>query len=260
MFVALERFEKKRPFNDSAAWFLFKVAAFSEAFGWTLLITGILIKRYITPSSNLPVLIAGRMHGVFFFIYIIAAIGLYTSLRWSRKRVFIAALASVPPYGSLFFEQWAAYKRRAEKRKAYREIGVYAIIAKNQTVLAIKPRHSGYYNLPGGRVEPSETTGQSLPRQVKAQIGDNATVGKLLYVLQYRQKKVEKLDLFFSATLITKSNPSFSNRPKEINEIDYIKPLGNESLLPAFLRSEEIVKASKARNSEVKFISSLGKG
>jgi integral membrane protein len=250
----LDRLEKSRPFSDSEAWFLFKVAAFSEAFGWSLLITGILIKRYLTPTSNLPVLIAGRMHGVFFSIYIIAAIGLYTSLRWSRKRVFIASLASVPPYGSLFFEQWAAYKRRAEKRKAYREIGVYAIISNKQTVLVVKPRHSGYFNLPGGIVSPSENTEQAIVRLVKEQLGASISVHQLMFVYQHRHKTVEKLDLFFSASFNSNSKPELKNKPKEIDEIEYINPLNNEALLPAFLRSEDIIGQTKDMSPTIKFI------
>jgi hypothetical protein len=52
------------------------------------------------------------MHGIFFMTYAVAAIVFAPSQGWSRRRTLIAGLASVPPYGSLLFEQWAAYQRR----------------------------------------------------------------------------------------------------------------------------------------------------
>lgn len=95
------------------------MAAIGEAGGWTLLIIGILCKRFLTPGNNLPVLLAGQVHGMLFLIYLAAAAGLYPSLRWSRWRAILAILASVPPYGSLVFEQWAARQRRQTNLKNY---------------------------------------------------------------------------------------------------------------------------------------------
>jgi integral membrane protein len=101
-----------RPFTDEEAWMLFKLAAISEAVGWTLLIGGILCERLPVPWHEMPVQLAGRIHGIFFMIYIAAALVLSPSLKWSWFRTIIAGLASVPPYGSLLFELWAARNRR----------------------------------------------------------------------------------------------------------------------------------------------------
>lgn len=106
----LRIFEAARPFRPDEAWLLFRLAAFGEAVGWTLLIIGIILKRYFLNGNDLPVLIAGQFHGTLFIIYMTAAVGLYPSLRWTRKRAVGALIASVPPYGSLLFERWAAYK------------------------------------------------------------------------------------------------------------------------------------------------------
>jgi integral membrane protein len=108
----LKAYRSFRPFTDEEAWTLFKLAAIIEACGWTLLITGILVSRYVTPGSNIAVLLAGRTHGALFSLYILAVIVLAPSLRWSWPRTIIAGAASVPPYGSLLFELWAAEDRR----------------------------------------------------------------------------------------------------------------------------------------------------
>ena len=107
----LDAFERSKPLKEQPAWNLFRVAAFGEAFGWTLLIGGILIKRYLLHGNNDPVLIAGQVHGTFFIIYAAVSVVLYPSLGWSRWKAIIATLASVPPYGSLIFEQWASHTR-----------------------------------------------------------------------------------------------------------------------------------------------------
>jgi integral membrane protein len=111
----IKKYEQFTPFTDSEAWGLFRIAAFSEAIGWSLLIIGILLGQYVFPGSSVPVKIAGRVHGTLFLIYIAAAILLYPSQGWSRKRTLFAAVASVPPFGSLLFEQWAAHKRNRNR-------------------------------------------------------------------------------------------------------------------------------------------------
>ena len=107
---------------------LFRLAAFSEAFGWTLLIAGIAIKRYVMHGNDAPVLIAGQIHGMLFFAYFVAAFGLYPSLGWSRWRALFAVAASVPPYGTLVIEQWAAHKRKNAGFKSYRHFLVYNVL------------------------------------------------------------------------------------------------------------------------------------
>lgn len=122
------RFEAARPFTEEEAWLLFRIAAFGEAVGWTLLITGILIKHYLTPGNDTAVLIAGQIHGMIFFAYLIAALGLYPSLGWSRWRAIVSLLASVPPYGTLAVEQWAAHKRHAHGFKSYQHYLLYTVL------------------------------------------------------------------------------------------------------------------------------------
>jgi len=119
MLALLNRFENNKVFSEEESWLLFRIAAIAEACGWTLLILGIGIEKYILPGNNTSVLLAGRTHGMLFIAYALAAIGLYPTLLWSRKKAFIALLASVPPYGSLMFEQWAKHVRETSYLKTY---------------------------------------------------------------------------------------------------------------------------------------------
>lgn len=108
----LRKFEQNQVFTESESWMLFRLAAIAEACGWSLLISGILWAHFSLPGDRIPVLIAGQIHGLLFLMYALASIGLYPNLKWSRKRAFVALIASAPPYGSLIFEQWAQRKRQ----------------------------------------------------------------------------------------------------------------------------------------------------
>lgn len=113
----MEAYKNFRPFSEAEAWGVFRLAALGEAVGWTLLISGILIGRYLTSGNDIAVQFAGHLHGTLFLIYATAAIVLAPSQSWSLRRTLVAGIASVLPYGSLIFEQWAAHKRRHETLK-----------------------------------------------------------------------------------------------------------------------------------------------
>lgn len=125
----LRRFEVTKPFTEAEAWLLFRIAAIAEACGWTLLITGIIISRYLTPHNNTALILAGRTHGMLFLLYLVAAFGLYPSLGWSRWRAIVALAFSVPPYGTLVFERWASAKRHNAGFKSYQHYLLYNVLA-----------------------------------------------------------------------------------------------------------------------------------
>jgi integral membrane protein len=124
----VKRFESARPFTESEAWMLFRIAAIGEAVGWALLIAGILIGKYVTPHSSTAVILAGKTHGMLFTLYLVAAAGLYPSLGWSRWRGVFALAFSVPPYGTIAFERWASAKRHNAGFKTYRQFLLYTVI------------------------------------------------------------------------------------------------------------------------------------
>jgi integral membrane protein len=105
-------YQNFRPFTDQEAWMLFRLAAFGEALGWSLLIIGILIDQTSVSWHEIPVKITGQLHGIFFLVYLAAALVLSPSLGWSWLRAIFAGIASVPPYGSLLFEMWSAHNRK----------------------------------------------------------------------------------------------------------------------------------------------------
>lgn len=254
----LKKLESLRPFTEKEAWTLFRLAAISEAIGWTLLISGILIVRYVTPGNNDAVIIAGQIHGMIFLTYIVAVGVLYSSLDWSRKRTIIAGLASVPPYGSLIFEQWAAYKRRGTALKNYREVIVHAIIIKEDTILVIQPKETGFWHLPGGTVQAKETAEEALRRIVQEQTGVMPVIGRIVYIFQHRDRSTEQLEMFFnisnSAAYEESELKAMSLISKVIDDIQFIQPKGNKTLQPAFLQREPIVAHAKDHTRETLFI------
>jgi integral membrane protein len=122
------QYETNHVFSIEDGWLLFRIAAIGEAVGWTLLLTGIYLSRYVFHGNGVPILIAGRVHGVLFLMYALASIGLYPTLKWSRKRAFVALLASVPPYGSILFEEWARADYQRQQLLVFRDCTVLTVL------------------------------------------------------------------------------------------------------------------------------------
>lgn len=114
-----QQYKNFQPFSDDEAWFLFKLAAFAEAIGWSLLILGILCRDVFIPGNQVSVLLAGRIHGTLFLLYIAAVLILAPSLRWSCTQTMIAGLCSVPPYGSLLYEVIVNQSRQSRAARQY---------------------------------------------------------------------------------------------------------------------------------------------
>lgn len=245
-------------FTDQEAWNLFRLAAFGEAFGWTLLISSLVFKHYITPGNNIPIDIAGQIHGTIFLIYIAAVVVLHPSLRWSPKQTLIAGLVSVPPYGTLVFEQWAAWQRRTEASQAYRQLVVRGMIVRGDKLLVVQPKESGFWYLPGGKCAGHESATGALTRIITEQTGIVPVVGHLAYIQQHRSKHVQQLEFFFvitNAADYKKADATATkNKPKDIDEISFLKPSMSTDLQPKFLQTITIPKPSGADKDSVIFI------
>lgn len=111
----IRKYQNFRPFSEAEAWGLFRLAAIGEAVGWTILITGIILSRFI--HNSLPVLIAGQFHGVLFLIYFAVTAAVSPSIPWRPREILLAIACGVPPYGSLAFELWQSHKKSANKLK-----------------------------------------------------------------------------------------------------------------------------------------------
>lgn len=121
------RYGSFQPFTDQEAWAVFRLAAIAEAVGWTMLIIGIACKQLPVSYNEVPVQIAGRIHGVLFLLYIVAVIVVAPSLRWGWIRVLVAGAASMPPYGSLVFEHITGHFRTWQEFRQLRGVVGYAI-------------------------------------------------------------------------------------------------------------------------------------
>lgn len=242
-------------FTDQEAWRLFRLAAIGEAVGWTLLITGILIGKVVTPGNADAVQIAGQLHGILFITYLLVALATGPSLRWSAKRMVVAVLASVPPYATLVFEQWAARRRRAATLKSYRQLVVRAVIRRDQTVLALQPRDRVAWCLPGGPVPAGETAEVALQRMVANQTGVKPVLGGLCYVFEQPQR----VELFFSVSnaadfqhVKLKTTP---HGAAEFDELAFVRPSSTVAVEPAFLSAQLAHGQSQSATDGVRFFS-----
>lgn len=103
-------------FTEKEAWGLFRIAAFAETFGWTLLIIGIIAVVMKWPQSEAYIAVAGSIHGILYLFYLFIVIFAHRALKWSIWRFIFAELISVVPYGALVLELWVAQRRKHGKK------------------------------------------------------------------------------------------------------------------------------------------------
>lgn len=85
----------------------FRVAAIAEAVTWAALLIGMFFK-YGPAGNEIGVKIFGPIHGGVFIIYVIVTLLSIRPLRWSPIVAIVALAASIPPFFTIIFEQWAA--------------------------------------------------------------------------------------------------------------------------------------------------------
>ena len=94
---------------------LFRIAAFVETFGWTLLLIGIAAVTQDWPNADTYIAVGGSIHGILYLFYLFIVIFAHRSMKWSVWRFIFAELISVVPYGALVFELWVAHRRKLGK-------------------------------------------------------------------------------------------------------------------------------------------------
>jgi integral membrane protein len=101
-------------FTDREAWFLFRWSAFLETFGWTLLLIGILFQVNKWPGDTWLLPVGGSLHGMFVLAYMMITFFIHRSITptWSIKKLIVAEVISIIPYGALAFELWVAHGRK----------------------------------------------------------------------------------------------------------------------------------------------------
>ena len=127
----LRLYKSFRPFSEQEAWTLFKCAAILEAIGWSSLLFGIVWRELIMPGNGALVSVGGRIHGIFFVLYIAAVLAFAPSLRWPFPKTLLGLACSVPPYASLAFELWASSSRKRQSARRLARVTVYQSLTRS---------------------------------------------------------------------------------------------------------------------------------
>ena len=85
---------------------LFVIVAIAEAVSWAALLTGMLFK-YVVVHNEIGVQIAGPIHGALFVAYLAVTVVMARLGGWKWWVTGIAALCSIPPFATVWFERWA---------------------------------------------------------------------------------------------------------------------------------------------------------
>lgn len=221
-------------FDDREAWLIFRLAAFGEAIGWTLLITGIAYKHFGLPNGPDVLTVLGQTHGTLFFGYAAAVLAVASSLRWSKLEFLVAAAVSVPPYGTLVYEKFLAHRRKQIAAKAHRELVVRACIRHGSSVLLVQPKRGTFWCLPGGQVQPAEQPEQALQRLLRDQLGIKTKSNKLLFTHDYMHHGQPRLELFYDVTGLKNSKNIVLTAAgkREYDEIAVVNPSTVDDLRP----------------------------
>lgn len=116
-------YDKSHWFSDTDAWLLFRIAAFTEAVGWTLLISAIVSRKLGMPGADIFVSIAGTLHGVFFLTFFCILLATARSMEWGIWRLSGGLVAGNVPYGSVVFERIIRWHRRRYPRVVSAPVG-----------------------------------------------------------------------------------------------------------------------------------------
>jgi integral membrane protein len=95
--------------NRSAS--VFRITAVAEACSWFGLLVGMFFK-YVVVHNEIGVKVFGPVHGGLFVAYLAALLWVAARERWRLGRLFLGAAAAIPPFTSVVFERWTAYRRR----------------------------------------------------------------------------------------------------------------------------------------------------
>jgi integral membrane protein len=89
----------------------FRLVAVLEAISWAGLLIAMFFKWVVGANPTdlqLGVQIVGPIHGAVFLAYVLVTLMVARPLDWSLRTTGLALVASVPPFGSIVFERWAA--------------------------------------------------------------------------------------------------------------------------------------------------------
>jgi integral membrane protein len=96
---------------------LFRRVAIAEAVTWALLLLGMVLK-YVTDTTELGVRVFGMVHGIVFVAYCLTTVLVAVDQRWSRGRLLLGLVSSVPPFVTVVFDRYA--ERRGALDRSWR--------------------------------------------------------------------------------------------------------------------------------------------
>nr|WP_274606029.1 DUF3817 domain-containing protein [Kocuria sp. KRD140] len=88
---------------------MYRIAATAEAVTWALLILG-MIAKYGFGAGDLPVRLAGGIHGFVFLSYCVSTVVVWTDRRWPAATGVLGLVLSVVPFATVPFERHAERK------------------------------------------------------------------------------------------------------------------------------------------------------
>jgi integral membrane protein len=91
----------------------FRLFALAEAVSWAGLLLGMFFK-YVVVNNEIGVQVFGPIHGVIFVGYLLVTVLARGPLRWDLRTTILALVASIPPFGTVLFERWAARTGRLD--------------------------------------------------------------------------------------------------------------------------------------------------
>jgi integral membrane protein len=94
------------PARKAGAAAAFRVVAFAEALSWLGLLIGMFFK-YVVEAGDQGVRIFGPVHGTVFLTYLVVTLVTWRAQRWPLHVALLALAASVPPFCTVVFEEWA---------------------------------------------------------------------------------------------------------------------------------------------------------
>ena len=237
----------KNIFSDKEAWGIYRLSAFGEAFGWTLLIGSLGAQKYLMHGNKILVSFAGQIHGLLFFAYIAAVLATHASLGWSFKKGFLIGLMSVPPYGTLVAEMWLSKLRQNEEKSVKPFIRVFVLIRNQGKYLFVEKRDENIFSLPGTTVINNDIEG-TLRDYCKDILHTKAVKLNLKHIVRHQIKREQYLDIFFEVTE-TRVNELLLkiNKSKQFDDAEFLS-LDNKIVKKSFnfLKKNENIFLTKS--------------
>jgi ADP-ribose pyrophosphatase YjhB (NUDIX family) len=134
-----------------------------------------------------------------------------------------------------------------------------AIVIHDGKLLMCKHNEPGrsFFNLPGGKLESSETIEQCLEREMVEETGIKPVIGKLLIINQFINANHHKIEFFFqvkNSSNYTTFDPSKASHNFEVSDFTFDSPLKPKyDIKPKFLvdRFEELVAKGNDFDTEL---------